>query len=51
MVMALIAFHSVSEHHMIEMHYNIVLAMPLAAYASMNSKEQDVSKEHIVMAP
>ncbi len=32
LVMVLIALHSVSEHHMIEMHYNIALAMPLAAY-------------------
>ena len=32
LAMLLIAFHSLSEHHMIEMHYNIALAMPLAAY-------------------
>ena len=33
LVLALIAFHSISEHHLIELHYNISLALPLAAFA------------------
>ncbi len=32
LAMAIIAIHSISEHHMAELHYNIALAMPLAAY-------------------
>lgn len=31
--MALIAFHSVSEHHFIDIFYNILLVMPFAVYA------------------
>ena len=32
LVMALIAFHSVSEHHFIELQYNILLVMPFSSY-------------------
>ena len=33
LVMALIAFHAISEHHLIELHYNIALAIPVAGFA------------------
>ena len=32
LAMAIIAFHAFSEHHFTEVNYNILLAMPLAAY-------------------
>ncbi len=34
LAMGLIAFHSILEHHFTEVHYNILLAMPFAAYAA-----------------
>ncbi len=32
LVLTLIAIHSISEHHLIEMHYSIAMATPLAIY-------------------
>ncbi len=40
LALALIAFHSVAEHHMIDLQYSIALALPLAAYA-VSKPEQD----------
>jgi hypothetical protein len=39
LAMMIIAIHSVAEHHMIEVHYNIVLALPLA---DLKDKAKDV---------
>ena len=36
LAMALIAFHSFSEHHFLESHYNILLAMPFAAFEGLS---------------
>ena len=41
--MAVIAFHSILEHHFTEVHFNILLAMPFAAYAA-----EDVIKDNKV---
>ena len=38
LVMALIAFHSFSEHHFTEVNFNILLAMPLAAYPRLSEE-------------
>lgn len=38
LAMALIAFHSFSEHHFIEAHYNILLVMPFASYTLENAE-------------
>ena len=34
LVLGIIAVHSFSEHHFIDVHFNILMAMPLAAYLS-----------------
>ena len=40
LAMAVIAFHSILEHHFTEVHFNILLAMPFAAYAAARGKAQ-----------
>lgn len=49
LVMAVIAFHSISEHHFPEMNYNILLVMPLCSFALIRQPEEKkiVSKEII----
>ena len=42
-VMTLIALHSFSEHHFIELNYNVLVAMPLARYGLME-KESVITK-------
>ena len=44
LAMGLIAFHSILEHHFTEVHYNILLAMPFAAYAAAQGREADAPK-------
>ncbi len=39
-ILALIAFHAISEHHLVELHYNITLTMPTVAYAIMEEKQK-----------
>lgn len=40
-VMALIALHSFSEHHFIELNYNVLVAMPLARYRLTETAEEN----------
>lgn len=49
LAMAVIAFHSISEHHFPEMNYNILLVMPLCSFALIRHPEEKkvVSKEII----
>jgi hypothetical protein len=44
LVVALIAFHSLSEHHLVDVYYNIALAMPLAKYSFTESEVLDIRK-------
>ncbi len=44
LAMGLIAFHSILEHHFTEVHYNILLAMPFAAYAAARESEARAPK-------
>lgn len=41
LVLAIIAVHSFSEHHFIDVHFNILLAMPLAAYLPRRESAQN----------
>ena len=53
LVMALIAFHSVSEHHFIEMQYNALFAIPFFSYAlpPVESSEEGLKdKKQLVIA-
>ena len=53
LVMALIAFHSVSEHHFIEMQDNVLLAMPFASYAMPtkgDTKKNAKNKDMVIVA-
>ncbi|MBQ8108879.1 MAG: hypothetical protein IJ124_01790 [Clostridia bacterium] len=38
-VLGIIAFHSIVEHHFMEVHFNILLVMPLAAIAGNDAEE------------
>ena len=40
LTMAVIAFHSISEHHFPELNYNILLAMPLCSFAIIRKGDQ-----------
>lgn len=39
LALGLIAIHAFAEHHFIEPHYNVLLAMPLAAYAPLGGEK------------
>ena len=41
LALGLIALHSVTEHHFTEVHFNILLVMPLALYAGRPSRRRD----------
>ncbi len=45
LVLGIIAVHSFSEHHFIDVHFNILLAMPLAAYLSQREPVQNQLSE------
>ena len=47
-VLALIAIHSISEHHLIEMHYNIAMSMPLTIYGVNKLSEQILNKTAVL---
>lgn len=42
-VMAIIAFHSISEHHFMEVHYNILLIMPFAHMHVYKAKAAEIT--------
>ena len=46
LAMTLIALHSFSEHHFIEVNYNLLVVMPFASYTSLNERvgEEAVNK-------
>jgi hypothetical protein len=48
LVLALIAFHSISEHHLIDMYYNIALSMPLAMYGVNRLSQQGMEKTAVL---
>ena len=45
LAMAVIAFHSFSEHHLPEVNYNILLVMPLCCYAGMKAAEKTAEEK------
>ena len=45
--MAIIALHSFSEHHFPEMNYNLLLAMPLCAFAGTGERAADGAAEKV----
>lgn len=45
--MALIAFHSISEHHFIEANYNILLVMPFSYYLESSQLETTITSDRI----
>ncbi len=46
LVMGMIAFHSVMEHHFIELHFNPILAMPLAAFPASDAGKDGEERAH-----
>ena len=53
LIMGLIAFHSISEHHFMEAHYNILLVMPFASYimpVCKKNEEDEKKTKQIVEA-
>lgn len=48
LVMGIIAIHSFSEHHFIDVHFNILLAMPLAAFLPARDAERQERRAWIL---
>lgn len=46
LVMGMIAFHSVLEHHFTELNYNPILAMPLAAFPAVDEERGEDTRAH-----
>ena len=50
LVMGIFAVHSIMEHHLPEIHYDVLLAMPLAAYAPVKKRETRAVKRQRLAA-
>ena len=51
LIMGIIALHSFSEHHFMDVHFNILLVMPFAAYLAESEEQvQETSKKKNIAA-